>query len=112
MGFLQSLKIFFGISQSGNKPAQKRRMLGVDLADSGDFSSNFNTAMMVLNQRINSRFPDNYEAGSNANRDYSRDYGDDRAAAIDTASAAVAAALRKGAGVREAAEAGAASIGI
>ncbi|WP_238272034.1 hypothetical protein [Methylobacterium cerastii] len=112
MGFLKSLKDFFGRSQSRNSSTHNRRILETDLGESGDFSSNFNKAMMVLNQRINSRFPDNYEAGSNANRDYSRDYGDDRAAAIDTASAAVAAALRKGAGVREAAEAGAASIGI
>ncbi|MCJ2007626.1 hypothetical protein [Methylobacterium sp. J-092] len=87
-------------------------MLGVDLAEKGNFSTQFNEAMMVLNERINRKFPDNYQAGFNPNRDYSRDYGDDRAAAIDTASAAVASALRKGAGVRQAAEAGATSIGI
>ncbi|TXN73892.1 hypothetical protein FV234_25595 [Methylobacterium sp. WL8] len=112
MGFLQSLKIFFGSSKSKNSSAQRRQMQGIDIAESGDFSSNFSTAMMVLNQRINSRFPDNYEASSKANRDYSRDYGDDRAAAIDTASAAVAAALRGGATVKQAAEAGASSISI
>ena len=112
MSFLRSLKIFFSRSGSTDSPPQKRRMLGVDLAESGGFSSDFSTAMMVLNQRINSKFPDNYEAGFSANRDYSRDYGDDRAAAIDTASAAVAAALRNGATVKQAAEAGATSIGI
>ncbi|WP_238272729.1 hypothetical protein [Methylobacterium cerastii] len=68
--------------------------------------------METLNQRINTRFPDNYQAGFNPNREQGRDYGDDRAAAIATASAAVAAALRGGATVRQAAEAGASSIGI
>lgn len=68
--------------------------------------------MLILNQRINTKFPDNYQAGLNPDRDYGRNYGDDRAAAIDTASATVAAALRKGATVKQASEAGATSIGI
>ena len=68
--------------------------------------------MLMISQRINTKFPDNYQARFTADRDHGRDYGDDRAAAIDTASAAIAAALREGATVRQAAEAGATSIGI
>ena len=68
--------------------------------------------MLMLNQRINTRFPDNHQAESNPNHEQGRDYRDDRAAAIDTASATVAAALRGGANVKQAAKAGASSIGI
>ncbi|RYF23199.1 MAG: hypothetical protein EOO77_02605 [Oxalobacteraceae bacterium] len=112
MDFLRLLKIFFGRSSSPRRLVQSSGRQGADLSTSGDFSADYNEAMMMLNQRINTRFPDNYQAEFNPNREQGRDYGDDRAAAIDTASATVAAALRGGATVKQAAEAGASSISI
>jgi hypothetical protein len=112
MRFLQSLKTFFSRSGSPRKSAPGGGLQGTDFVTSRDFSSDYNEAMQMLSHRINNKFPDNYQASFNSNPDYSRDYGNDRAAAIDTASAVVAAALRKGATVKQAAEAGATSIGI
>jgi hypothetical protein len=112
MGFLRSLKIFFGQSSSTRGSTQIKNLKDTDFVTSRDFSNDYDQAMLILNHRINKRFPDNYQAGFNLNREHGRDYGNDRAAAIDTASAAIAAALRKGATIQQAAEAGATSIGI
>ena len=112
MSFFRSLKIFFSRSSSLRSPTENIGRPGTEFTASRDFSTDYNEAMLTLNQRINKKFPDNYEAGFNPNRDHGRDYGDDRAGAIDTASAAVAAALRNGATVKQAAEAGALSIDI
>jgi hypothetical protein len=112
MSFLRSLKIFFSRRGSPKSSTPGRSLRGTDFVTSRDFSADYNEAMQMLSDRINKKFPDNYQAAHNSNRDYSRDYGNDRAAAIDTASAAIATALRKGATVNQAAEAGATSIGI
>ena len=67
---------------------------------------------MSLRERMGKRYPDNFQARVGANVSSTRDFGEERASAIDTASAAVAEALRNGATAKQAAEAGAASVGI
>ncbi|MFD0934144.1 hypothetical protein [Methylobacterium trifolii] len=100
--------LFFSRSSS----PQGRAANSTNPGSGRDFSADFNAAMNILKSRIDQSFPDNYQASFRSNRDANRDYGDTRAEVLDTASAAVAAALREGATVRQAAEAGAASIGI
>lgn len=77
-----------------------------------DFNGDYQSASDILRDRIYRSFPDNYQARVGSNANSRRDFSDERAAAIDTASAAIAAALRKGATVKQAAAAGAASVGI
>jgi len=79
---------------------------------SAGFEGDYHAATTLLKQRMNKNFPDNFHArlGSQSNSMY--DYGEDRAGAVDTASTAIAMALRNGATVSQAAEAGAASVGI
>ena len=79
---------------------------------SRNFDADYRAAVMILKDRMGNSFPDNYHARLNVGTNSTRDFGDERAEAIDTASAAIAAALRKGATVKQAAEAGAASVGI
>jgi hypothetical protein len=79
---------------------------------SGNFDDDYRAAIMILKTRMVGRFPDNYYAKPEVGPSGPRDHGEDRAAAIDTMSAAVASALRKGATVQQAIAAGAASIGI
>jgi hypothetical protein len=62
--------------------------------------------------RIDKKFPDNYYARLRSDTSTSYDHGEDRARAVDTMSTAIALALRDGATVQQAAEAGAASVGI
>ncbi|MDR7040468.1 hypothetical protein J2X36_005251 [Methylobacterium sp. BE186] len=77
-----------------------------------NFEEDYNAASAMLRGRMNARYPDSYHArlGGGGNNAY--DYGDKRSHAVDTASTAIAQALRGGATVYEAAEAGAASVGI
>lgn len=77
-----------------------------------DFTGDYRTATDMLRERINRRFPDNFYARVGTNANTTRDFGDERAGAIDTSSAAIAAALRSGATAKQAADAGAASVGI
>ncbi|MGX9979615.1 hypothetical protein [Methylobacterium fujisawaense] len=77
-----------------------------------NFDADFRAAVMMLKARMGNRFPDNFHARVGSETNSARDYGDERAEAIDTASAAIANALRNGASVKQAAEAGAASLGI
>ncbi len=77
-----------------------------------NFDEDYRAATKILMMRLSNRFPDNYHARVGSDRNSARDFGDERAEAIDTASAAIATALRSGASVKQAAEAGAASIGI
>jgi hypothetical protein len=77
-----------------------------------DFTGDYRTATDMLRERINRRFPDNFYARVGTNANTTRDFGDERASAIDTSSAAIAAALRSGATAKQAADAGAASVGI
>ncbi|MCJ2115724.1 hypothetical protein MKK65_03800 [Methylobacterium sp. J-001] len=77
-----------------------------------DFSGDYRTATDMLRDRINRRFPDNFHARVGSNANSMQDFGDERAGAIDMSSSAIAAALRDGATARQAADAGAASVGI
>ncbi|MCJ2099197.1 hypothetical protein [Methylobacterium sp. E-046] len=77
-----------------------------------DFTGDYRSASDMLRERINKHFPDNFHARVGSNANTTRDFGDERAGAIDISSAAIAAALRNGATVRQAADAGAASVGI
>lgn len=77
-----------------------------------DFTGDYRTATDMLRERINRRFPDNFYARVGSNANTTRDFGDERAGAIDMSSAAISAALRNGATARQAADAGAASVGI
>jgi hypothetical protein len=79
---------------------------------SGNFDADYRAAADILKLRMTARFPDNFHARVGSEANSMRDYGDERAAAIDTASAVIAAALRRGATVRQAADAGAVSVGI
>ncbi|UIN38492.1 hypothetical protein [Methylobacterium oryzae] len=77
-----------------------------------NFEDDYHAATTMLKMRMDRSFPDNFHArlGSGKNSPY--DYGEDRAIAVDITSTAIAMALRNGATVRQAAEAGAASVGI
>lgn len=77
-----------------------------------DFDDRYAAAVRLLRTRIDQEFPDAYYARLSSGRNSSYDYGQDRALAIDTMSIAIAMALRNGASVQQAADAGAASIGI
>ncbi|GJE12572.1 hypothetical protein [Methylobacterium longum] len=77
-----------------------------------NFDADYRAATMLLKARMDKAFPDNYHARLSDGANSARDFGDERAEAIDTASAAIAAALRNGATVKQAANAGAASVGI
>jgi hypothetical protein len=77
-----------------------------------NFDDDYREATGILKTRIDRHFPDNYRARLGTDGLGTHDHGQDRAAAIDTMSTAIATALRKGATVRQAAEAGAAGVGI
>ena len=76
------------------------------------FEADYHSATQLLRDRMNKRYPDNYHARLSSGTNAPYDYGEQRAAAVDTASTAIAMALRNGASVQEAANAGAASVGI
>ncbi|MDP4004152.1 hypothetical protein [Methylobacterium sp. NEAU K] len=76
------------------------------------FDENYRDATGILKARMDKRFPDNYRARLGTDGSGTYDHGQDRAAAIDTMSTAIATALRKGATVPQAAAVGAASVGI
>ncbi|AWN43789.1 hypothetical protein [Methylobacterium durans] len=77
-----------------------------------NFKEDYNAASAMLKGRMDAKYPDTFHArlGGGGNNAYQ--YGDKRSQAVDTASTAIAQALRDGATAHEAAEAGAASIGI
>ncbi|KST56786.1 hypothetical protein AO398_09395 [Methylobacterium sp. GXS13] len=77
-----------------------------------NFDDDYRAATNILKTRMSNRFPDNYHARMGSEKNNARDFGDERAEAIDTASAVIATALRDGATVKQAADAGAASVGI
>lgn len=77
-----------------------------------NFDADYRDAVTILKTRMGNSFPDNYQARMSGGTNGARDFGDERAEAINTGSAAIAAALRKGATVKQAADAGAASLGI
>ncbi|MDQ0445457.1 hypothetical protein [Methylobacterium persicinum] len=77
-----------------------------------NFDEDYRSATYMLKQRMNKKFPDNYHARLSSGDNSPYDHGEDRALAVDAASIAIATALRNGASVRQAAEAGAVSVGI
>ncbi|MHB2208262.1 hypothetical protein [Methylobacterium sp. CM6257] len=77
-----------------------------------NFEDDYHAATIMLKARMDKSFPDNYHARLSSGENSPYDYGEDRALAVDTTSTAIAMALRDGATVRQAAEAGAASVGI
>ncbi|KQS53803.1 hypothetical protein ASG32_31765 [Methylobacterium sp. Leaf361] len=77
-----------------------------------NFDDDYREATELLKTRMDRRFPDNYRARLGTDGSGTYDHGQDRAAAVDTMSSEIATALRNGATVRQAAEAGAASAGI
>ncbi|TXN76075.1 hypothetical protein FV228_01555 [Methylobacterium sp. WL18] len=85
---------------------------GPTAARSRNFDADYRAATKLLKTRMDKSFPDNYQARLSSGANSTYDHGEDRAAAVDTASAAIATALRKGATVQQAAEAGAASVGL
>ena len=85
---------------------------GATTNKSRNFESDYNAATKLLKERMNKNFPDNYYARLKSGENNAYDYGEKRAGAVDTASSAIAMALRNGATVQEAAAAGAASVGI
>ena len=81
-------------------------------ARSGNFEDDYRAATIMLKTRMDRSFPDNYHARLSSGVNSPYNHGEDRALAVDTTSTAIAMALRKGATVRQAADAGAASVGI
>lgn len=79
---------------------------------SRNFDDDYRAATEILKMRMDAHFPDNFHARMGSEANSMRDFGDERAGAIDTASSTIAAALRRGSTVKQAAEAGAASVGI
>ncbi|WP_342108762.1 hypothetical protein [Methylobacterium sp. SI9] len=85
---------------------------GASATQARNFEDRYAAAVRLLRTRIDQEFPDAYYARLSSGRNSSYDYGQDRALAVDTMSIAIAMALRNGATVQQAANAGAASIGI
>ncbi|WP_456685731.1 hypothetical protein [Bradyrhizobium sp. P5_C11_2] len=77
-----------------------------------NFEDDYHAAANMLKMRMDRNFPDNYHARLSSGENSPYDYGEDRALAVDATSTAIAMALRDGATVKQAAEAGAASVGI
>ncbi|GJE14836.1 MULTISPECIES: hypothetical protein [Methylobacterium] len=77
-----------------------------------NFADDYNAAAMMLRERMDRKYPNGHYARLRSNENSPYDHGEDRAHAVDTMSTAIAMALRDGASVRQAAEAGAASVGI
>lgn len=76
------------------------------------FEKDYNSASALLEQRMDAKFPGSFhdKLGSGPNNAYA--HGEKRSDTVDDASVAIAQALRNGATVEEAAEAGAAKIGV
>ncbi|MGU3284967.1 hypothetical protein [Methylobacterium mesophilicum] len=99
-------------SSSAGGEGEVRGQVGRNQRRGGNFDDDYRAATEILKIRMSNRFPDNYHARMGSEKNSTRDFGDERAEAIDTASAVIATALRKGATVKQAADAGAASVGI
>ncbi|KAA0122282.1 hypothetical protein CIW48_18615 [Methylobacterium sp. P1-11] len=76
------------------------------------FESDYNAAVKLLRDRLDTRYPSGHYGRLRSGENSPYDHGEDRAMAVDTMSTAIAMALREGATVQQAAEAGAASAGI
>jgi hypothetical protein len=105
-----------GRDQRRSRPTAEEKEAGADEGEiasrSRNFDDDYRAATLLLKARMDKKFPDNYHARLSGGANSTYDHGEDRAAAIDTMSAAIAMALRNGATVKQAADAGAASVGI
>jgi len=113
----KTIQLFLGSAHErrSNASAQQKEngtFEGASADKDRDFDDRYAAAVRLLRTRIDQEFPDAYYARLSSGRNSSTDYGQDRALAIDTMSIAIAMALRNGATVQQAANAGAASIGI
>jgi hypothetical protein len=111
------IQFFLGTGEGRKNPSVAMRNKagahdGQTAAKTANFDADYRNATKILKSRIDARFPDNFHARVGSETNSARDYGDERASAIDTASATIASALRRGATAKQAAEAGAASVGI
>ncbi|MCJ2098423.1 hypothetical protein [Methylobacterium sp. E-046] len=86
--------------------------VGETSAKAKNFEDDYHAATNMLKLQMDKSFPDNYHARLSSGENSPYDHGEDRALAVDTTSTAIAMALRSGATVRQAAEAGAVSVGI
>ena len=113
----KTIQLFLGSAHArrSDKTAKRKEngtFEGASASKDRKFEENYAAAARLLRTRIDKEFPDAYYARLSSGRNSSYDYGQDRALAIDTMSIAIAMALRNGATVQQAANAGAASIGI
>lgn len=99
-------------STSENVEQENSSLGGSRFIRARNFDDDYREATELLKTRMDRRFPDNYRARLGTDGSGTYDHGQDRAAAVDTMSSEIATALRNGATVRQAAEAGAASAGI
>jgi hypothetical protein len=99
-------------STSENIEQEKEALGGNRFVRARNFDDDYREATELLKTRMDRRFPDNYRAKLGTEGSGTYDHGQDRAAAVDTMSSEIATALRDGATVRQAAEAGAAGAGI
>ncbi|MDP4006554.1 hypothetical protein [Methylobacterium sp. NEAU K] len=107
---------------SGSGDERRNRLMTMDkeggvyegetAARTRNFEADYRAAMKLLKMRMDKSFPDNYNARLSSGANSTYDHGEDRAAAVDTMSTAIVMALRNGATVKQAEEAGAASVGI
>jgi hypothetical protein len=108
---------FFGGSAHArrNGPIAKKEAGAFHGPSSGtarNFEDNYIAAANMLRERMDQKYPNGHYARLRSNENSPYDHGEDRAHAVDTMSTAIAMALRNGASVRQAADAGAASVGI
>lgn len=109
MDLFRFLKSIFSQPSDPRKSRQVDAVSSKDPSLPRDFTADYNAATQIIKPLIDLKFPDNYHANFERNRDAATEYGAERAEAVDRASSAIAAALRKGATVKQAADAGVAS---
>lgn len=112
MSFLQSLKRLFSRPIIPENSDDDHDLGTANTNSHRNFSADYNAAARMIKTKMDARYPDNYRAGFERDRGSTIDYGSERAEAVDTTSATIAAALRNGATVKQAAEAAAKSVGI
>ncbi|GJE12365.1 MULTISPECIES: hypothetical protein [Methylobacterium] len=113
----KTMQFFLGSAQERRADAAAREKGAGTFDDTArargrNFDDDYRAATTMLKTRVDREFPDSYYARLSSKSNSSYDYGQDRALAVDTMSTAIAMALRGGATVRQAADAGAASVGI
>lgn len=110
------MQIIFGRHERGADSVAAEKEAGVFEGEyssrARNFESDYNAAVKLLRDRLDTRYPSGHYGRLRSGGNSPYDHGEDRATAVDTMSTAIAMALRNGATVQQAAEAGAASVGI